>query len=115
MGLINRTQFTDNFQYFDKEIVAEIIDIFLNEYNDRINAIAENIKANDFDGLKFSAHSVKGVIANFIAPDVEQQARSLEMMGAEKNLDGVNEVFEEFKISSAAMVEELKELKEQYI
>lgn len=115
MGLINRTQFTETFHYFDKEIVAEIIDIFLNEYDDRINAIAENIKSNDYDGLKFSAHSVKGVIANFVAPEVEQQARSLEMMGSEKNLDGVNELFEEFKISSAAMVEELRELKEQYI
>lgn len=115
MGLINRTQFTETFQYFDKEIVGEIIDIFVVEYSDRIKSIAESIESVDYDNLKFSAHSMKGVIANFVAPQVEQQARELEIMGTEKNMDGINELFEEFKVSSAAMVEELIELKEQYI
>jgi|AntAceMinimDraft_2_1070361.scaffolds.fasta_scaffold00473_14 HPt (histidine-containing phosphotransfer) domain-containing protein len=114
MGYINRTQFVQNFEYFDKEIVAEIIDIFINEYPDRINAIAASIASTDYDNLKFSAHSMKGVIANFIASDVEQKARQLEIMGTEKNMDGVDELFEEFKTSSAEMVVELKELKEQY-
>ncbi len=114
MGFINRTQFTETFKYFDKEIVGEIIDIFIVEYSDRINSIAESIELVDYDKLKFSAHSIKGVIANFVAPDVEQQARELEIMGGNKNMDGINELFEKFKVSSASMVEELKELKEQY-
>ncbi len=114
MEYIDKTQFVQNFEYFDKEIVAEIIDIFINEYPDRIISIAESIASKDYDNLKFSAHSIKGVIANFVAVDVEQMARQLEMMGTEKNMDGVDELFEEFKISSAGLVEELKEIKEQY-
>lgn len=114
MGTIDKTQFTETFHYFDKEIVVEIIDIFLAEYPDRIKAISESIETVDYDNLKFNSHSIKGVIANFVAPDVEQQAKELEMMGSEKNMDGAKELFEKFKLSSAGMVEELREIKEEY-
>lgn len=114
MGLIDNTQFTDNFQYFDKEIVLEIIDIFINEYPDRIKSISENIEQQDFDSLRFSAHSMKGVIANFIAIDVQEIARDLEMKGANKDFTDVPELFETFKTKSATMLEELKALRENY-
>ena len=114
MGLIDKTQFKATFDYFDKEIVGEIIDIFVKEYPDRIKAISVSIESSNYDDIKFNSHSIKGVIANFVAPDVEQQARQLEMMGAEKNTEGIDSLFAEFKESSAALVEELKELREDY-
>ncbi|HJN06862.1 MAG TPA: Hpt domain-containing protein [Bacteroidales bacterium] len=114
MGAINKAQFIENFQYFDKEIVLEIIDIFLKEYPERIKTIAADIEAGDCDNLKFNAHSIKGVIANFVAPDAEQCARELEIMATEKNMDGVKELFVEFKESSESMVDELKELRENF-
>lgn len=114
MGLIDNKQFTDNFQYFDKEIVLEIIDIFINEYPDRIKSISETIEQQDFDNLRFNAHSIKGVIANFIAVDVQEIARDIEMKGANKDITGVAELFETFKTKSAAMLEELKVLRENY-
>ena len=115
MGVINKEQFNETFQYFDSEIVVEIIDIFLNEYPERIEALAKSIANVDYDNLKFNSHSIKGVIANFVAPEVEQQAKELEIMGSEKNMDGAQDLFESFKISSAFLVDELRELKEQYI
>ena len=114
MGAINKAQFIENFQYFDKEIVVEIIDIFLKEYPARVNAIAVDIESGDCDNLKFNAHSIKGVIANFVAPQAEQCARELEIRATEKNMDGVKELFEEFKKSSASMVDELAELRENF-
>ena len=114
MGFIDNTQFKDNFQYFDKEIVLEIIDIFINEYPERIKSIADSISEKDFDKIKFNSHSIKGVIANFVAPDVQQLAKELEMKGTNKDLDGINELFESFKASSSAMLEELKNLREEY-
>ena len=114
MAFIDKTQFNETFQYFDKEIVLEIIEIFINEYPDRIQVLTECIDASDYDKIKFNSHSIKGVIANFVAPDVEQKARELEIMGSNKNIDGINEVFADFKINSAALVEELNILKEEY-
>jgi HPt (histidine-containing phosphotransfer) domain-containing protein len=115
MGVIDKVQFTKTFQYFDNEIIVEIIDIFLNEYPERIEALSKCIDDVDYDNLKFNSHSIKGVIANFVAAEVEQQAKELEIMGSEKNMDGVNELFASFKISSTTLVDELRELKEEYI
>jgi len=114
MAYIHTTQFRDNFQYFDKEIVFEIINIFINEYPDRIKAISESIESLDYDAIKFNCHSIKGVVANFIAPDVEQLARELEIMGTNQESEGMKEKFEDFKNTSAAMLDELIELKEEY-
>lgn len=115
MGAINKEQFIENFQYFDKEIVLEIIDIFIKEYPTRMESIADNIESCDYENLKFNAHSIKGVIANFVAPEVEQSARELEVMGTEKNIDGAKELFDQFKNSSSIMIEELGELREHFI
>ncbi|RLD44755.1 MAG: hypothetical protein DRI86_06685 [Bacteroidetes bacterium] len=115
MGVIDKEQFTETFQYFDNEIVVEIIDIFLNEYPERIEALNASIKNVDYDSLKFNSHSIKGVVANFVAPSVEQQAKELEIMGSDKNMEGAEELFAAFKISSESLVEELIELKEEFV
>ena len=115
MGVIDKEQFTETFQYFDNEIVVEIIDIFLNEYPERIDALTESIKNVDYDSLKFNSHSIKGVVANFVAPSVEKQAKELEIMGSDKNMEGAEELFAAFKLSSASLVEELIELKEEFV
>ncbi len=115
MEVIDTVQFNETFQYFDNEIVVEIIDIFLTEYPERIKSMEDSINAVDYDGLKFSSHSIKGVIANFVAPTVEEQAKKLEIMGNEKNMDGASELFSKFKISTAALVDELKVIKEDYL
>ncbi len=114
MALIDRNQFIENFQYFDKEIVFEIIEIFINEYPDRMKSITESIANVDYDNIKFHCHSIKGVIANFVAPEVEQQARELEMMGSGKNVTGIDELFSRFKVSTVALIEELKEIQQEY-
>ncbi len=114
MRVIDKEQFTDTFQYFDNEIIIEIIDIFLNEYPERLDTISKSIEAVDYDNLKFNSHSIKGVIANFVAPTVVAQAKQLEMMGTDKNMDGAGELFEVFKKSVAELVEDLTEVKEDY-
>ena len=115
MGIINKEQFNETFQYFDNEIVVEIISIFLDEYSERIQKINDSIEADDAEKLKFEAHSIKGVVANFVAPIVEGQAKELEMMGIENRMEGARETFEAFKLSSAQLVDELREIKESYI
>mgnify|MGYP002629106725 CR=1 FL=1 len=114
MAKINSIQFRDNFQYFDKEIVLEIINIFIDEHSARINTISDSIKANDYDGIKFNCHSIKGVIANFCAPEVEEQAKKLELMGTNQNTEGIGDLFEDFKVSSSQMVDELEVMKLEY-
>jgi len=107
--------FNETFQYFDKEIVIEIIDIFINEYPERMSNIKQAIDAKDFPNLKFHAHSTKGVIANFTVPHVQELAKKLELAGSEQNLTGVDELFEEFNQQCQLLVDDLKEIKAGYL
>lgn len=114
MPIIEKDRFQENFQYFDKEIVLEIINIFIDEYPERMKSIKENIEQKDFDQLRFNAHSLKGVVANFIAPEVQSLARSLEMKGTNKELQDTDALYSELKGKADVMVEELAELKKNY-
>ena len=114
MGLIDKKQFLENFQYFDNEVVNEIINIFIDEYPERMETLRKNIDEKDFEQLKFNAHSLKGVVANFVAPEVQELARQLELKGAHKDTTDVEQLFTELKEKTALVVEELKELKTEF-
>lgn len=115
MPIIEKDRFHENFQYFDKEVVLEIINLFIEEYPERMLTIRKNIDQKDFDQLRFNAHSLKGVVANFIAPDVQSLARSMEMKGTNNDLNNVNELYSELKEKADVMVEELTELRKNYM
>jgi len=113
--MIDKKQFLENFQYFDNEVVLEIINIFIDEYPERMATLRKNIDEEDFDQLKFNAHSLKGVVANFVAPEVQELARQLEIKGTHKDLTDVETLFNALKEKTGLVVEELKALKGNFI
>ncbi len=112
--MIDKEQFLENFQYFDNEVVLEIINIFINEYPERMATLRKNIDEKDFDQLKFNAHSLKGVIANFVAPQVQELARQLEIKGANSDLTDVESLYSDLKEKAGIVIEELEELKKNF-
>ena len=130
--MINKVKFRDQFSYFDKEVVVEIIDIFKDEYPKRIETITRCIRQNDLISLRKAAHAFKGVISNFdlegesyqLIKDIEIQAHRLE--------DEINEgfkvselemanifaslesIFLSFKTASAQLFNELMEIQAEY-
>ncbi len=114
MAIIDKDQFIQNFQYFDKEVVLEIINIFIDEYPSRMETIKKNIDELDFDQLRFNAHSIKGVIANFVAPEPQELARLLEFKGKNKETEETEELYNSLKEKTDAMVLELQELKKNF-
>lgn len=111
--MIDRVKFNENFQYFDNEIIVEIIDIFISEYDERYRNLKKNIDEKDFTQLKFNAHSLKGVIANFMDPVTIEQSRSLDEM-AKKNIEaGLKDLFNELEKSSFNLLQELKAIKKE--
>lgn len=113
--MIDKEQFKENFQPFDKEIVLEIIDIFIQEFPERMDEIEKNVNENDFDSLRFNAHSLKGVVANFIAPEPKNLAKELEDRGKEKVSEGNIQMFQDMKDKTGQLVEELKEIRKDYL
>lgn len=81
--MVNKEEFLETYNYFDNSLLVEIIDIFLNEYEGRLEKIYKDVTEHNFKDLRFDAHGIKGVIANFCAPDAWQIARDLEFSGQE--------------------------------
>jgi len=112
--MIDRDTFSANYEIFDKEIVKEIIDIYIQEYPDRMTTIEQNIKDNDLENLYKNAHSLKGVTANFFDKDTEEIARTLEAKGREGDSSGLEDLFVQLKETSAKLIDELTQLGKEY-
>ena len=112
--MIDKKQFLENFKYFDNDIVLEIINIFIDEYPERMETLRKNIDEKDFDQLKFNAHSLKGVVANFVAPEVQELARQIEIKGGGRDMAGIETLYEQLQAKTDIVIEELKELSKNF-
>ncbi len=112
--MIDKKQFLENFQYFDNEVILEIINIFIDEYPERMETLRKNIDEKDFDQIKFNAHSLKGVVANFVAPEVQELAKQLELKGTNKDMEDVEDIFNVLKEKTGRVIEELEVLKDNF-
>ncbi|MCK9449134.1 MAG: Hpt domain-containing protein [Bacteroidales bacterium] len=115
MKVIDQQMFMNTFQYFDKHIVLEIIDLFIRDYPARMSDIKKAIDTKDFSTLKFDAHSMKGVIANFMAEETEDIARTLENKGADEEGTMLEETYIKLEKSGAKLVDDLKELRQYFL
>ncbi len=113
--MIDKEQFKNNYKLFDNEIILEIIDIFINEHQGRLDSIRKNIKDKDYDALRFNAHSLKGVIANFLADEPKELARQLEVKGNNKIPEGLEELCSELHGKVKELVVDLEEIKQDYL
>jgi HPt (histidine-containing phosphotransfer) domain-containing protein len=93
----------------------EIIDLFFSEYPERVEKIQKNIDELDYIQLKFNAHSLKGVVANFQDPDTMDQARKLDEKAKNRDPEGLQELFEELKSACNHLMDELAALRAEVI
>ena len=108
MAAIDWEQFNDNFQYYDNDIVKEVIYIFINEYDSRISNLQKDIEKKDYENLSFHAHSFKSVIGNYMAPTAYEFARKLEESAKNNNEEEIIRIFPELKSSTEELLFELK-------
>ena len=70
-----------------RQLLREIVRMFLEDCPRMLAQIDEAIAAGDPEGLRQTAHALKGVIANFAVPAAEEAARVLEHMGSEGEME----------------------------
>ncbi len=112
--MIDKAIFASNYEIFDKEIVCEIINIYITEYPDRIAKLENLIQEGDLEQIYKAAHSLKGVTANFFDKESEDLARTIEEKGRAGDASGMKELFVKLKASTAKLVVELEDLKKDY-
>jgi PAS domain S-box-containing protein len=72
----------------DEDLMRDVARLFLEDCQERLEAIKSAIDQRDADRLRREAHTLKGAAANLSADELTEAARVLESMGAAKVLEG---------------------------
>lgn len=112
--LIDYDKFWGYYQNYDGNILVEMIHIFSEEYETRLENIRRDVKAMDYKGLRFNAHTLKGVFANFHTPKLVGLAYALEKKATAEDPSMLEELLEEMTDNVDLFVEELNVIKESF-
>ena len=63
----------------DRELLVEIIDLFLGDRGDQVNEMENALAAGDYNRLSRAAHTIKGSLGSLHAPQAKAHAQDLEM------------------------------------
>ena len=111
--MINKEKFRENFQYYDKEVVVQVMDIFNNEYPQALEDLKHSISVLDFMKLNRRAHGLKGVVA-YMSPELSGLCHELEKKGAEQNSEGLQSTYKKLQEGILELVDDLKLLRSDY-
>ncbi|MCP4633664.1 MAG: response regulator [candidate division Zixibacteria bacterium] len=77
----------------DRELLAEIVQIFLDTYRILLSDMKNAIKKGESNKLEKSAHSLKGSVSNFAAKSVIDTVYELEKMGKHNKIGGAEDKY----------------------
>ncbi len=101
-------RFIERFEGME-EIGRDLVTDFLAEAPKILAAIDSAVAKQDGPALEISAHTLKGIVGNFFAEDLERVSYDLEKMGKNKQFTQTAETFqklkEEFELLRKALVE----------
>ena len=108
--MIDREKFNETYKHYGREILVDIIGLWEADYDSRIAELTKNIAERNFKALDDTAHSFKGTVVNFYYPEPVKFAYLLERMGKKEiSDDGIEDIFEQLKVSSDKLLIELKQ------
>jgi len=110
--MIDHKKFDETFQYFDNDVILDIIDLYEKELPGRLDTIYKNILEKDFEHLEFNAHSLKSITGAFMDPVPSNLARQLEEIAHDRTDQDLDGIYAELKLSSEALLRELNEMKQ---
>jgi CheY-like chemotaxis protein len=81
----------------DAELLAELIDLFLQECPRLINLMQKALEEQNAKELEKTAHSLKGMVGNFSAKDCFEAALELERLGRSGELANAQVAFQDLE------------------
>ncbi len=95
-----------------RELVSELIDIYLDEMPGRLDQLREAVEAEDVETVRTVAHKIKGSSSNLGLPEVALAGATLEDVGKNENMEHVDGLlnsvvmaFERARLNLEAMTE----------
>jgi two-component system sensor histidine kinase/response regulator len=98
----------------DWELLIELIEIFKENSVDMIGEIYEAFGEADVEKLARSAHSMKGVLANFSAIKAHATTLKLEQLAKEGKLEQASAIFDELKVQVVKTRDILEQMMAKY-
>jgi histidine phosphotransfer protein HptB len=109
MSVINATIFNELKQMSGDDFINELIDAFLDDGPNMLNNMQAALEAKDVESFRRNAHSLKTNANTFGAMELGVQAKELEYMARENNLD-VADKLEKLNQAFSTAAAELKEM-----
>jgi HPt (histidine-containing phosphotransfer) domain-containing protein len=113
--MIDRVKFDEYCRFFDKEVIAGIIDLFIIEHPVRIENLRKNLEDKDYTAMAENLHSLKGSIATFMAPVPLDLTRKLEILAKAQSGEDLPELFRELVSVTERLILELREIRKEFI
>jgi len=96
----------------DVDFLNEVVGIFLKEYPAMMENIEKSVKERNGDGLKETAHALKGMLRSFAAEEASQTVKLLEKMGQENEFGGIDKVYQNLAGEVEGFEKKLREILE---
>jgi len=77
----------------EKEVIKEVIDIFLKSTIEKIDLLKDAIEIKDYEKIKFNAYSIKGQAYNMSAKQLGDIALKIEINAKNYDIDQISENF----------------------
>ena len=88
----------------DWDFLAETVEMLSTDGPGVLDAIRQSVVSGDAAAVGRAAHTFKGLVANFCAPDVQESAFALEQAGKAGDLSGSSVAVEELRARFDALV-----------
>ncbi len=97
----------------DWDIFKELID----DYKEALPSFLEQIKTamdnKEYDALRITAHTLKGIVVNFYCDDLSKTAFELEQCGKNSDLSSASSLYEKLVIINSNVLSELLDYDEK--
>ena len=97
----------------DKELLFELFEIFIEDFEEKRGLLSKAVAEKDYENVRGIAHSMKGASGNISAKTVRSISMTLENMGKESRLDGVEEILAQLDKAFEALVVRIEEVKKE--
>ena len=92
----------------DKELLVEVIQVYLDECPRLLEQLHDAIEAKDFKGAQRAAHTIKGSSRIFGNVAIIAAARTMEERGRDESLDDCQEDYQRLDLIARHLLQELK-------
>ncbi len=112
--MIDRSNFREQFQYYDRELVVEVIDVFLKELPQRLADLRADTGLRDLGKLVQDAHSLKGMAGTFLATEAYEICGRLEEKAKKQDTGDIPELLSQLESVCSQVAADLTEIRAEY-